>query len=201
MPHTDTRSRDRTYSVAVALLAVAGVTLLWASGRLWVSAVVSPAGLPRVDVDVTGTQIAGANSAAALLMIAGIGGIWASRGWWRVGIGALLAAASGWVVASSIGFGLNLPGAAEQAAARVAGVPVSDLTSVAVGLWWWVCLLAGVAGLVGSVLVMGRGRRWSGPARRYERTAAAPGATMSAAQVWDALDRGEDPTIGPEMTQ
>ncbi|MGH3737420.1 MAG: Trp biosynthesis-associated membrane protein, partial [Micromonosporaceae bacterium] len=83
-----------------------------------------------------------------------------------------------------------------------------------VGAWPWLCLLAGaVVALAGGAAVW-RGRRWPAMASRYQRPAPdapkAPDAPdtpdapapavstseASAAQLWDALDSGADPTEG-----
>ncbi|HEV2088276.1 MAG TPA: Trp biosynthesis-associated membrane protein, partial [Cryptosporangiaceae bacterium] len=59
-----------------------------------------------------------------------------------------------------------------------------------------------VLGLLGGLLVAGagglglaRGRRWARMGGRYDSPAARPSVpSRDAAGVWDALDRGDDPT-------
>jgi uncharacterized membrane protein (TIGR02234 family) len=63
---------------------------------------------------------------------------------------------------------------------------------------------AGLLGAAAGLLVVARGRQWPGMGRRYERSGSSPTAPSPAraqtdedrAQAaWQALDRGEDPTV------
>jgi uncharacterized membrane protein (TIGR02234 family) len=83
---------------------------------------------------------------------------------------------------------------------------------VSVTIWPWVAAIGGVLILAAGLLTLIGGRSWSGPIRRYERTAPGdhpasrqrPAAAASGpgdetpdetpAGTWDALSRGEDPT-------
>jgi len=106
-------------------------------------------------------------SAVALLALAGAGALLAVRGAVRVVVGLLLAAAA-----------LALGGCTVHALA----------TGVRPG-WLLVVAAGGVMTFYGGVLAI-RGRDWTATGARYERRGAATGP----AAMWDALDRGEDPT-------
>ncbi|GIJ52027.1 hypothetical protein Val02_89130 [Virgisporangium aliadipatigenens] len=106
-------------------------------------------------------------SAAALLALAGAGALLAVRGSGRILVGVLLAAA----------------------AVAIAGGAVHALaTDVRTG-WLLLVAVGGVGPFYGGVMAI-RGRDWTTTGDRYER----PGATTGPAAMWDALDRGEDPT-------
>ena len=55
----------------------------------------------------------------------------------------------------------------------------------------WLAALGGVAVLTGGSWVAWRGPRWSRLSGRYDRE---PAVSDSPHALWDALDRGEDPT-------
>jgi hypothetical protein len=58
-------------------------------------------------------------------------------------------------------------------------------------------LLTALGGLVvagAGALTVARGKKWPGMAARYDRPSQVSGPPRSEAQIWDALDRGEDPT-------
>ena len=65
-----------------------------------------------------------------------------------------------------------------------------------VTLWPWVCLVAGALTIVTGAGVAAFADRW--PSRSARRTGELVGDSRSA---WDALDRGEDPTLADFRTQ
>lgn len=97
----------------------------------------------------------------------------------------------------------SLAGAAAVLAARgwmrrAVGVllAAAGLTAIALGVdtgaWW--AVVGGVATTAGGAWTAWRGPRWSRLSERYDRTAPADD---SARALWEALDRGEDPTQDP----
>ena len=72
-----------------------------------------------------------------------------------------------------------------------AGAPQMTVT-----LWPWVCLVAGALTIVTGAGVAAFADRW--PSRSARRTGELVGDSRSA---WDALDRGEDPTLADFRTQ
>lgn len=116
---------------------------------------------------LTSASLAGWVRPVALLALAGAGALLAAQGWLRRTIGGLIVLA---------GVGLLVSG----------------------GLW---PALAGVAVLAGGVLAVRFGAGWPGMSARYDRARPVGGARSgpdearhSTQQVWDALDRGEDPS-------
>jgi hypothetical protein len=172
---------------------MAGLALLTGSGT-WVSRLVaSPAPLPPVHLVRTGAQVAPWGPALALVALAGAGALLATRGAGRLVVAGLIAL-SGLGVAAAGGYGLI--GVAHTR-------PAWPLACLLVGL-----AMASLGGWSGY-----RGARWPSMGSRYERPArpaAGAAARLSAdpdradprmvnppaaaAAMWDALDRGEDPS-------
>jgi hypothetical protein len=170
-------SPNRVRALAVVACAAGAGLALLAAGRTWAEVtVVRPAPLPPLHEARTGSALLPWLPALALVALAGAGALLATRGLVRTAVGVLLLLA---------GSGLAIGAVTRLAAGDSPGWP----------------LLTVVAGLViaasGGLTVV-RGRDWPGMAARYERPArrsAAPaGEPRTEAQIWDALDRGEDPT-------
>lgn len=195
--------RDRSYALALVLLAVGAGALLLSAGRVWASAAVGGAGLPTLAVAVTGSDVAPALSALAVLALAGVAGLVATRSRGRVVVGALLVLAGAGTAWIAVQFALTASGAT-GAGATIAQVVAertgSPAGAVVVGsLWWLVALLGGVLVAAAGVLALLRGGGWPQMGRRYERDGAQPAAPGPRAarpeSAWDQLDRGVDPTL------
>ena len=109
--------------------------------------------------------------ALALAALAGAGAILATRGAARTAVGGLLVAC-----------GLGIAGGGGYTVSE--GAPVT---------WPLVAALGGLAVLEAGVLTLTRGRSWPGLSSRYERRPTSHAETET--DLWDALDRGEDPTV------
>ncbi|MFC8619195.1 Trp biosynthesis-associated membrane protein [Micromonospora purpureochromogenes] len=175
--------RELTYAV---LLSLAGAGLAcWAATRTW-SVEVTPRGsLPSARQGHTGADLLPWLSALALVGLAGGGAVLATRGRVRRLLGGLLALL-GAAVAAGGGYGL-----------------VAAFDGEVSRQWPALCLLGGVLAALGGALTAARGQRWPAMGARYERsgTEAPAGADRRPAtergtrEAWDALDRGEDPTV------
>jgi uncharacterized membrane protein (TIGR02234 family) len=186
--------------VAAVLLCLVGASLvLLAAGRTWATVHVPGTGpLPGRAVDVTGAELAAALPALGLVGLSGVVAVAATRGWGRVPVGLVLAATGLGVLALAAPHALAPAGRARSA---VDGPGAAD-AAVAATAWPYVGLAGALLLLVAGVLVAVRGRAWSVLGRRYERPgerpqASAPGAASAPSEqtLWDALDRGEDPTF------
>jgi hypothetical protein len=163
--------RGRTLAV-VACVAGAGLAL-FAVGRTWTHVtVVRPAPLPPLHEARTGTALLPWLSALALVALAGAGALLATRGLLRAAVGVLLLLS-----------GLGLAGGA-----------VARLVAGASPGWPLATALGGLIVAGAGLLTVARGREWPGMGARYDRPVRAPGPPRSESQIWDALDRGEDPT-------
>jgi uncharacterized membrane protein (TIGR02234 family) len=165
--------------------AVASAVALFAVTRTWVVETVQrPAPLPPV---VTAYQGSGVLRALALVALAGAGGLLAARGPGRRVVAGLLVACGG--------------------AIAVLAATSLGRSGVAVG-WVLLTVVAGVAiGAAGGVGLR-FGAAWPGLGTRYERPAAderlprsdrvdgpdRPDRAVASQALWDAIERGEDPT-------
>jgi Tryptophan-associated transmembrane protein (Trp_oprn_chp) len=171
------RPARRGLPLAVVLCAAASAVALYASSRIWGEDVVQrPAPLAPTVERHTGTSLAPWLPAVALVSLAGAGALVATRGAVRVIVGLMLVVSGAGVVAGAI-------------------VAVGEHCGL---LWPVVTGLAGIGVTVVGILAVRRGRGWPAMGTRYERPGPAPdrpqAAPRSQAELWDALDRGEDPT-------
>ncbi|SCL23779.1 Trp biosynthesis-associated membrane protein [Micromonospora inyonensis] len=180
-----------TYAV---LLCLAGAGLaVWAATRTWaVEVTPRPVPLPALREERSGAALLPWLPALAVVALAGAGAVLATRGGLRRLVG-LLILVLGAAVAAGGGYAL---------AAGFAG----DVSRQ----WPALCLLGGLLAAVGGAWTARRGSAWPAMGARYERPArggattadgpAAPGAVVptrgrGTTDAWDALDRGEDPTV------
>lgn len=201
----------REFGAAVALCACAGALGLAAGSRPWLALTVARGDpLPPVGAVVTGSDLAPLVPGLAIVVLAGVVGLLATRRWGRVVVGALLAVAGAgllWAALPALG---GTSGDALRAAAFDAGLPAGEVTGASTTTGPALAVVAGVLAVLAGALVVLRGRQWPGLGSRYEtpsaRAAPKPveeaGATGAVAgevppadrMLWDALDRGEDPT-------
>lgn len=179
-------------AVLVVLLAGAVLSLV-ASGMSWGAA--QRADLVRSEVVVTGGDLVPVGRAVGLLGLAAVVAVHATRGWGRRLVGVLLAIAGGAVALLTYAKLPELPdhilqhvegptGSGEYvgASAAIAGPQLTALGGA----------LIAAAGIAVAAL----GPRWPSMGTRYERQAGSrPTGRSGERAVWDALDRGEDPTI------
>lgn len=182
--------------MVLGALVLGGALLLGSAGRTWATVRSRPAaGLPAVVDRVTGATLAPAVTAVGLLALAAVAGLLAVRGLARQLVGLVV------LVAGVAGLAYAVAGARST--------PRADGTVEAVshGPWPWVAALGGALVAVAGALAVLHGRRWSALSSRYERSRSAGAAdgpavdgrtgerrTAGGKDLWDALDRGEDPT-------
>lgn len=161
-------------TAVVAGLAAAGLGL-YAATRVWFSLSRDrPAPVPDEVVDTTGGQLAVWSVPAGMVALAGAIALIACTGWARRVVAAIVAL-SGLGLAAAGGYGL----------------------SRAFGLWPVVTAVSGLVVLAVAVWTLRSGAAWPGMSGRYDRQQAAPAGAALAddpAALWDALDKGEDPT-------
>jgi hypothetical protein len=170
----------RELTTTVVACALGAALSLWVAGRTW-RAATGKRPFPLPDDELTGTELVPWLPAVALVGLAGAGALLAVRGRARALLGLLLAAV-GLLLAVAAGY----------------GVAIADGGYVAFPL------LLGLGGLLvgyAGVRAFRRGASWPGLGSRYERPVAEPveyversGPSRSDVAMWDALDRGEDPT-------
>ncbi len=184
----ETRQPGRRELVLAVLACTAGAALLlYAASRTWATEVAArPAPLRPVRTEHTGAGLVPALPALGLVALAGAGALVATRRYGRLLVGLALVLL-GVAAAAGSGYGLTrLDRYAEH------GGPA----------WPLLALVGGLVVVAAGLLAVVRGRDWPTMGGRYERAGTrskAPAGASGpddAAGTWDALDRGEDPTVG-----
>ena len=192
----------RWYAPTVLALLASGGLIFFAASRTWLSATVESKGLPSDLVEVTGTQTQPIIPALGLVIAAAGLAILATRGRLRQIVGALTILAGVTVVIVVLAGGdtraASLSDAVEQSTAFTGGnTPPTDEHAI----WLWTVAPAAVVATALGALAVVAGRSWPSMSRRYE----APGRPRDGrpvdlhraegADLWKALDEGEDPTV------
>jgi hypothetical protein len=167
----------RGVTLAVVLCAAASALVLLAAARVWGEVTtVRPAPLPPTVARRTGASFAPWLPALGIVGLAGAGALVATRGAVRTVLGCVLTAC-----------GLGTVAVALVPLGRGAGP-----------LWPIGCAVAGLAVGATGVAAIRWGRTWPASGARFERgpvkTPVNERKPASQAELWDALDRGEDPT-------
>lgn len=207
---------NRSYAVALACAVIGGAIALMASLATWATVSYRQAeDFPAVTTAFTGGEVAGTGAAGgvglacAVALIAGGRILRALAGVIALGCAVVLASgAARWISdPSAVVDGL--------VAGRFGGVDTSTVSIVDRNAAWPALVLVAAAGLaVSGVLAILRGGSWPRMSSRYQREPArAPGPSespgggasdappvdepapsVSAADLWKAQNRGEDPT-------
>ncbi|AUY52180.1 TIGR02234 family membrane protein [Streptomyces sp. CB01881] len=189
-PAAPAKAGRRTLGLMLLLTVLGAVLVLTAVGRVWAEGVAG-----TLKVSVTGGRISELPGGLALVALAAAVAVFAVRGAGRVAVGALtLLAGLGAAAAAAAGAGdtAALDGEAARKLA-LSGTTAAGITHTA---WPWVALLGGLLLALAGLLTTWYGRGWPAMGSRYEApTRKAPAkAAESPADLWKALDRGEDPT-------
>jgi uncharacterized membrane protein (TIGR02234 family) len=182
----------RELLIAVAACLAGAALAVLTAGRTWAHVGTTSPLFGHHTVGLTGRDLTPVVSALGLVGLAGVVAVAATRRTGRAVVGVLVALA---------GLGVLVQTAAILADSRhwVRGpladhVHVGSATPDAVHLnaWPYLALLAGLLLAAAGTLTAARGRAWAALGARYER-APRPTAAPERA-LWEALDRGEDPT-------
>jgi uncharacterized membrane protein (TIGR02234 family) len=177
----------RGLRAAVLLCLVGAFVVLVTAGRAWTSAEV-PAG-PLADARTatrSGADLVPGVRALGLVGLAGVVALAATRRTGRTLVGLVLLATGAGVLLSVLSADLTTAGR------RLDGLP--DEVPVTVTAWPWCTAAGGLLLAAAGLLTAVRGRSWSVLGRRYEAPAAAAPQEPTERSLWEALDRGEDPT-------
>ncbi|GAA0219791.1 Trp biosynthesis-associated membrane protein [Cryptosporangium japonicum] len=174
-----TRGQRRGLAGSVVAAVIGGAVAYFATGRVWESTTVERAAplLPET-VRTTGSDLVPWASAAALVGIAGGLALLATRGRGRFAVACLVALAGAGAVAGGLRglFGDSTVG------------------------WPLLSVAGGVLVLGAGAFALARGRHWAAMGARYdapgarEKAHATTGPDAPPTAIWDALDRGDDPT-------
>jgi uncharacterized membrane protein (TIGR02234 family) len=203
----------REFGTALVLLVVGSGGALLLTGRTWQTIRV-PRSRPLADVVVhaTGRSLSGALVGLAVVALTGVAAVLATRGQVRrfVGMVLLIDGVALAVVATTLMRRVSDARALQIVADSRSGIG-TDSGAVSVQshpVWAAACAGAAVAVILGAALIAARGHRWSEMSARYEAPASrevtagtdslepavASIGPVSDARIWDALDRGQDPT-------
>ena len=187
------RSR-RGLTTAVLLCLVGAFLVLVAAGRSWVSVEVALGPLVEARTESRrGTDIVPGLSALGLLGLAGVVALAATRRTGRALVGLVLLATGVGVVAAALTADLT-----------VVSEPLAGETDVRIdtdAVWPSLTAVGGLLLALAGLLTVVRGRSWPALGQRYEAPVA-PAASAEPTEpteltekgLWEALDRGEDPT-------
>ena len=181
----------RGLSTAVLLCLAGAFVVLVAAGRSWVDLEVPAGPLADARTDAhTGTDLVPGLSALGLVGLAGVVALAATRRVGRTLVGLVLLATGAGVLAAVLSasgevLAEELPGQPGEAVAHLTG-------------WSFVTAAGGVLLLAAGALTVVRGRSWPALGQRYEAPTGGPAAASrqepTERGLWEALDRGEDPT-------
>ncbi|CAM3181777.1 Trp biosynthesis-associated membrane protein [Stackebrandtia soli] len=173
-----TSTRDRSLPMAVVAGLASGSAALWAAGRVWSTTTrPRPAPLPSEEITETGLAIAGWILPSALVLLAASIAIFAVGGSLRKIVAIAIAAAGAATVAGGV--------------TGLVGTP---------GVWPAIVLLSGVGGVIVAAWTFLRGARWPRMSARYDRIERPVALSDDPSALWDALDRGVDPSA-PTISQ
>ena len=158
--------------------------------------------LPSLPVVLTGRDLAPIVPALGLVGLAGAVALYALRGRVRATAGAVLLLAGLALLAVAVRVALDPSQAATGPAADRVGREAVGAAATDASAWPWAAAIGGLLLAGGGGLAVARGRMWPGLSSRYERASRpvpgaggpAGGEGASPAALWDALDRGDDPT-------
>jgi len=177
---------------------VASVALLGSTRTVWTEATGADLAGTAQAIDVIGADAAPAVMAVGLVALAASLATSLSSRWIRLVTGPVLILAGAVSAASMIGV-IADPGAASAAAVALATGVVGAQSAASSTIWPALSLLTAGAVTGVGVLVLAVGGRWRA-GTRYRRatvTVAADPAEDPAA-AWDALTRGDDPSLPTE---
>jgi uncharacterized membrane protein (TIGR02234 family) len=188
---TPDASGRRELLVAIVLCLVGSAFVLVAVSRAWVSYSAGTAPLPTRSFAVSGHRLVPGARALALVGLAGIAAIPATRRLARVAVGVVVSLA-GLGIGAVVVRALADPDAAMRRAGPFTDFHVADGSDL--GSWPYVALVGAVSLFAAGALVVVRGGAWASMAARYE---APSERRRTDGSLWEALDRGEDPTGEP----
>lgn len=186
---TSTTPSRRTLAVMLLLTVLSAVLVLTAAGKVWAE---GKAG--GLNVSVTGSAISELPGGLALVGLAAAVAVFAVRGAGRLAVGALTLLAGLGAAAAAVA-GAGDTDALDTEAARKLALAGSTATDVTHGAWPWLAVAGGLLLAAAGLLTLRYGRGWPAMGSRYEApTRKGPAKAETPADLWKALDRGEDPT-------
>ena len=194
-------ARAGRLSLAVALLsgALGAAVALLATRQQWSQGTATVAG-GAFPLTAKGSDVTGVPAALAIVGLAALVAVFAVRRAGRFVVATLLALSGAGIVAAAL-LGASDSSALDEQAAQASGDTAASVDALSHTAWPYVAVVGGVLILVAGLLALRYGRLWPAMSGRYERgTTPQPRRKAPAvdpdrpADLWKALDRGEDPT-------
>lgn len=179
--------------IAMAVTALAGGLILLAGGRTWGRAVVTAANGAHVTIAVSGHGAEPALPPLGLVLLVLAGALVAARTWMRRIVGGVVVAVGASVIALGVASREDVASSLSSTAQRTYAVAHTGIGATTSG-WAIVTVVAGVLAVAAGATTVIVGRRWPALGARYEppTTSSRP---VDESSAWEALDRGEDPTV------
>jgi len=161
-------------------------------------------------VDLTGGELIPEGIISAVVALAGIAALVAMRRVGRIVAGIAMLAVGVITVVHAAAFAIGshttsgLDGfvtalVSERAGADIRPSLASGAATTTATAWWLVVLIGGLLVAVGGVIAAARSGSWPAMGGRYEaRGGSGVRRRITAESDWDLLDRGLDPTAGPQ---
>ncbi|MEN3273295.1 MAG: hypothetical protein V7636_2056 [Actinomycetota bacterium] len=187
-------SSRRGFLAVLCGCVVAGALVLIAAGRTWARGTFTTVTGSVDRVSVTGHAVEPALPALGIALLVLAAGVIAARRWLRRLVGLVVVCVGAAVVALAAASRSDAAAALKQRTFAVAHTTVPAHTSG----WAVLSAVAGVVAVGCGALTVVIGSRWPALGARYDAAGArgaTPHSTATSMSEWDALDRGEDPTI------
>ncbi|GIH94978.1 Trp biosynthesis-associated membrane protein [Planobispora siamensis] len=202
-------ARRALWTWVLACAAGAGLVLL-AAGREWATVRAGSIGGSSQVVSVQGDRLAPFLSPVALAALAAVVALLATRGVARRAVGVVVALCGLGAIAG-VRTGTRMTAITDALSGQAGLAMTSGGASSAAVAWTWPAVAAsgGLLLLAAGAAAALRGHRWPGMSDRYDRTGPSSGGAVSGSArgaergpvseraLWDAIDRGADPTAGP----
>lgn len=198
-------SAGRRFAAVLVVLGFGALGVLVSYGATWVLALVpvfagtDGGAAPAREVALSGRDLAPLGGAMGWVGLAAIAALLATRTWGRRVTGGVVVVAGGVAGVTALAFALTdvASGGAGAFITAALGPTDAGATSVSISAWWVLAMVSGLALVACGLLALLDGPSWPRLGARYSRPDGQAGAP-SAAAAWDALDRGEDPTLEPQ---
>ncbi|AUG76642.1 hypothetical protein CFP65_1765 [Kitasatospora sp. MMS16-BH015] len=181
----------------LGLTGVGVLLVLTAVGRVWAEGRVGG----QLELSVSGSAVSGLPGGLALVALAAAVAVFAVRGVGRMVVGGLTVVAGLGAAAAAVAGAFD-GSALDAEAGRKLALMSAQAEQVSHTAWPWVAAFGGLLLAVAGLVTLRAGRGWPAMGARYDAPtrqakAARPakaGRPSTPAELWQALDRGEDPT-------
>ena len=192
---------DSTFRTHVVLLLGGALLVLWGSAMAWLTWSQPDAiTISRLQGDRSGAELRPLMRAMGFVALTAVPAVIALRGRGRRALGAVVGIASGLLVAYAAvdAMAYRRRPVLRDLAPNGGCLSARDVTCIAdrhAPLLGPLLVLVGAALLlVAGLIAVRQGGGWTGLGSSYEAPGAAPEPPVTEKGVWDALDRGDDPT-------